>query len=128
MEPLSKTTQTVYIDEFQFVSAKKYLSLKGPIHFTTVHDRMFPLIKYGQEVRVEKLEDSYKQGDLLVAWEEEFLYFGLFLGRKEDHILLYFTKEGEIKSFPDTYLFGRVTNIKVPFLERIKLKLKKLFK
>lgn len=121
-----ESSQLVYIDKFQFVSAKKYLALEGPIVFEAVHDRMYPLIKYGQKIRVEKVQNELKKGDLIVAWseDEEMLYFGIFFGTKPDgHLNLFFTKDKIIKTFPEKYLFGEITNIKLPLWEKIKISL-----
>ncbi len=128
MENKPEATQNVYIDKFQFVTAKKYLSLEGPINFKTVHDRMYPLIKYGQEVKVERKEGAFKYGDILAAWEEEFLYFGLYMGKSDEHIQLYFTKNRETKSFPESLVLGQVSNVSVPLSIKIKLRVKSLFK
>lgn len=128
METQSETTQYVYIDKFQFVSAKKHLALKGPIHFETVHDRMYPLIKYGQQVKVEKRRERLLLGDILAVWEDECLYFGLFIKLEDGMVDLFFTKDQKTKSFPETYILGQVTNIKIPLREKLKLKFNRLFK
>ena len=121
MQDAQENLIKIYFDKFEFVTIKKYLGLVGPITCLTVHDHMYPILKFQDKLIIEKPDSPHKYGDILAIWDEDRIHFGLFCElNDENQIILKFVKVGNTKSFPASHLLGKVTNIKVPIKYRMK--------
>lgn len=70
---MSKSSKVPFIqvfnDQFQFVEAKKYLKIKGPLHLKVVHDHMYPLFRFSHDLTIIKPKNfPIKKGSLICFW------------------------------------------------------------
>ena len=71
-EPSQPPFIQVFNDQFQFVEAKKYLKIKGPLLLKVVHDHMYPLFRFSHELTIVKPKKlPIKKGSLICFWSKE---------------------------------------------------------
>lgn len=119
---------SIYMDKFEFVEAKKYLALKGPLKVKIVHDDMYPLFKFDQKVQLRKPPKGLKPYMLACYWNQEKLNPCLIESVYSDGTfkVKFLKKEAPPRVFSEMNFLAEIPSSQVPLWWRLKFWLMRL--
>lgn len=113
-----------YIDKFQFVEAKKYLALKGPLGLNVVHDSMFPLLTFNTDLVIKRpIEGRPRSGKLSCFWHQNIVHPCLVTEVYEDGSfkVRFINKEEAPRVYPKESFLGEIVSPKISLLWKFRL-------
>jgi len=112
-----------YIDKFDFVEAKKYLALKGPLRLNIVHDNMFPLLRFNTTVILRKPPKGIRAGKLGCYWHNDQVHPCLIteVYNEGEFAIAFLNRESPSRTFSESQYLGEIIYPKLNWWWKFKL-------
>lgn len=113
-----------YIDKFQFVEAKKYLALVGPLGMNVIHDNMYPLLTINTSLTISRPPEGIPRTKRLSCfWHQDIVHPCLITHVFEDGSFKarFINKDDPPRVFPKDSYLGEVVFPKVSMYWKWKL-------
>lgn len=88
-------TIQIFMDKFEFVEAKKFLALKGPLKCQVIQDHMYPILRFSHEITLKKPEKGLRAPMLACYWRDGQLHPCLINKVQDQKIEVLFTNTGK---------------------------------
>ena len=125
-----KSSIQIYADAFDFAEAKKFLAIKGCVRLNVVHDSMYPLWRYGQELIVDKLApEKVAPGMAVLFWREGVYHPCLVKSVAENHDfeITFLNSDEDMGQVESKFLLGQVVHPKLGLLWKLRLWFRQTF-
>lgn len=113
----------VYSDKFDFIEAKKFLALKGPLAIEVIQDSMYPLWRYGEKLILKTIEDGPKVGMAVCFWHEGVIHHCIIKELSGSGFKVYFLNrdQNDFGEVEQKLLLGQIVGPKLSPLWRLRL-------